>query len=120
MAVVDQEEAPLELESGEDQVTERPLGAFTRPGGGGAGEAGCLPLIIRKSGLCMERLACFFFIIGGIYALFMRLQLARPNNSILSGNIQSSFSTMHGVVMDLSAAIPLGAAFFSIILFLSK
>ena len=25
-----------------------------------------------------------FFVIGGIYALFMRLQLSRPGNSILS------------------------------------
>ena len=35
MAVVEQEQAPLELESGEGQITERPLGAFTRPGDGG-------------------------------------------------------------------------------------
>ena len=111
MAVVEQEQAPLELESGEDQITERPLGAFTRPGGGGGWRSWLFTVDHKKIGIMYGAAGLLFFIIGGIYALFMRLQLARPNNSILSAETYNQVFTMHGVVMIFLAAIPLGAAF---------
>ena len=111
MAVVEQEQAPLELESGEDQITERPLGAFTRPGGGGGWRSWLFTVDHKKIGIMYGAAGLLFFIIGGIYALFMRLQLARPNYSILSAETYNQVFTMHGVVMIFLAAIPLGAAF---------
>ena len=111
MAVVEQEQAPLELESGEDQINERPLGAFTRPGGGGGWRSWLFTVDHKKIGIMYGAAGLLFFIIGGIYALFMRLQLARPNNSILSAETYNQVFTMHGVVMIFLAAIPLGAAF---------
>ena len=79
MAVVEQEQAPLELESGEDQITERPLGAFTRPGGGGGWRSWLFTVDHKKIGIMYGAAGLLFFIIGGIYALFMRLQaLTRP------------------------------------------
>ena len=111
MAVVEQEQAPLELESGEDQITERPLGAFTRPGGGGGWKSWLFTVDHKKIGIMYGAAGLLFFIIGGIYALFMRLQLARPGNSILSAETYNQVFTMHGVVMIFLAAIPLGAAF---------
>ena len=52
-----------------------------------------------------------FFVIGGIYALFIRVQLAVPDNNFLSADTYNQVFTMHGVVMIFLAAIPLGAAF---------
>ena len=111
MAVVEQEQAPLELESGEGQITERPLGAFTRPGDGGGWRSWLFTVDHKKIGIMYGAAGLLFFVIGGIYALFMRLQLARPGNSILSAETYNQVFTMHGVVMIFLAAIPLGAAF---------
>ena len=111
MAIVEQEEAPLELESGEDQITERPLGAFTRPHGSGGWRSWLFTVDHKRIGIMYGAAGLLFFVIGGIYALFMRLQLARPDNSILSAETYNQVFTMHGVVMIFLAAIPLGAAF---------
>lgn len=49
----------------------------------------------------------FFFLIGGLEALFIRIQLAKPNNDFLVGGLYNQVLTMHGTTMIFLAAMPL-------------
>ncbi|GAA3322994.1 hypothetical protein GCM10020331_045090 [Ectobacillus funiculus] len=48
-----------------------------------------------------------FFVAGGIEALFIRFQLAVPNNDFLVGDAYNQVLTMHGTTMIFLAAMPL-------------
>lgn len=48
-----------------------------------------------------------FFLIGGLEALLMRIQLMKPNNDFLSGDLFNQVMTMHGTTMIFFAATPL-------------
>jgi cytochrome c oxidase subunit I len=49
----------------------------------------------------------FFFLVGGLEALFIRIQLAKPNNDFLVGGLYNEVLTMHGTTMIFLAAMPL-------------
>ncbi|AEH48721.1 cytochrome c oxidase subunit I [Parageobacillus thermoglucosidasius] len=48
-----------------------------------------------------------FFLIGGLEALLMRIQLMKPNNDFLTGDLFNQVMTMHGTTMIFFAATPL-------------
>src|SRR5947209_3828500 len=52
-----------------------------------------------------------FFLIGGIEALFMRLQLAQPQAHILSPDVFNQLFTMHGVTMIFLVVMPVLVGF---------
>ncbi|MER6279464.1 cbb3-type cytochrome c oxidase subunit I, partial [Streptomyces sp900105245] len=52
-----------------------------------------------------------FFLFGGVLALFMRAELARPGLQIMSNEQFNQAFTMHGTVMLLMFATPLFAGF---------
>ncbi len=52
-----------------------------------------------------------FFCIGGLLALFMRAELARPGTQIMSNEQFNQAFTMHGTIMLLMFATPLFAGF---------
>ncbi|MGW9212997.1 aa3-type cytochrome oxidase subunit I [Embleya sp. NPDC055664] len=52
-----------------------------------------------------------FFLIGGILALFIRAELARPGSQILSNEQFNQAFTLHGTIMLLLFATPLFAGF---------
>jgi cytochrome c oxidase subunit I+III len=52
-----------------------------------------------------------FFMIGGIFALLLRTQLARPDNDFLSSGVYNQLVTMHGAVMVLFFLSPFAFAF---------
>ena len=52
-----------------------------------------------------------FFIVGGVLALVMRLQLARPENRVLDPETYNQFFTMHGTTMMFLFVIPFLEAF---------
>jgi cytochrome c oxidase subunit 1 len=54
-----------------------------------------------------------FFLIGGVEALLIRLQLARPNGRVLSAEAYNQVFTMHGLTMIFLVVMPLSAAFFN-------
>ena len=56
-----------------------------------------------------------FFLIGGIEAMLIRLQLATPEATVLSAQAYNQLFTMHGVTMLLFAVMPMSAAFFNFI-----
>jgi cytochrome c oxidase subunit I len=65
----------------------------------------------KKIAIMYASLALCFFVVGGIEALFIRLQLARPNGTILSAARYNEFFTMHGTTMVFLLGMPIAAAF---------
>ncbi|MGI9079082.1 MAG: cytochrome c oxidase subunit I [Gemmatimonadaceae bacterium] len=57
--------------------------------------------------------AVFWFLIGGIEAGIIRMQLARPNGTLVSAETFNQLFTMHGTTMIFLAIMPLSAAFFN-------
>jgi cytochrome c oxidase subunit I len=70
----------------------------------------------KKIGILYGVTAFAFFIIGGLEALVIRLQLARPDGQVLSSQVYNEFFTMHGLTMIFLVVMPLGAAFFNFLL----
>src|SRR6187402_527321 len=48
----------------------------------------------------------FFFLIGGTFAVFIRLELATPAGDLVSDETYNKFFTMHGVMMVFFFLIP--------------
>jgi cytochrome c oxidase subunit I len=67
----------------------------------------------KKIGILYGVTAFVFFLIGGSEALLIRLQLARPDQTILSAKAYNQIFTMHGVTMVFLVVMPLSAAFFN-------
>src|SRR5438132_14053642 len=55
--------------------------------------------------------AFVFFLLGGILALLMRLQLARPEQTLLGPDLYNQVFTMHGSTMMFLFAVPVMEAF---------
>ncbi|WP_053366071.1 cytochrome c oxidase subunit I [Bacillus sp. FJAT-27245] len=55
----------------------------------------------------------FFFIVGGLEAMFIRIQLMRPDNDFVSAGTFNEILTMHGTTMIFLAAMPLLFAFMN-------
>ncbi|MBN6889174.1 cytochrome c oxidase subunit I [Cytobacillus horneckiae] len=58
----------------------------------------------------------FFFIIGGLEAMFIRIQLAVPGNDFVSAGLYNEILTMHGTTMIFLAAMPLIFAFMNAVM----
>jgi cytochrome c oxidase subunit I len=57
--------------------------------------------------------AIAFFVIGGLEAVAIRAQLARPNMELMSADMYNQLFTMHGTTMIFLVVMPLSAAFFN-------
>ena len=69
----------------------------------------------KRIGILYGVSAFILFLIGGIEALVMRIQLAAPNQDIVSPEVFNQLFTMHGTTMIFLAIMPLSAAFFNFI-----
>ncbi len=65
----------------------------------------------KKIAIMYGTTAMFFFLVGGIEALMLRIQLAQPNGTFLSAARYNEFFTMHGTTMIFLMGMPLAAAF---------
>lgn len=65
----------------------------------------------KRIGLMYGATAMFFFLLGGIEALFIRLQLAVPDGTVLTSDQYNQLFTMHGTTMVFLVIMPLAAAF---------
>jgi cytochrome c oxidase subunit I len=70
----------------------------------------------KRIGILYGVSAGAFFVIGGLEALVMRLQLWVPNNTLVGAQMFNSLFTVHAVTMIFLAIMPLGAAFFNFII----
>jgi cytochrome c oxidase subunit I len=60
----------------------------------------------KRIGILYLICALLFFVIGGTEALFMRIQLAVPNNHFLHPDTFNALFTMHGTTMIFLVAMP--------------
>ncbi|TMQ68983.1 MAG: cytochrome ubiquinol oxidase subunit I, partial [Candidatus Eisenbacteria bacterium] len=60
--------------------------------------------------------AFIFFLIGGLEATMMRIQLAKPENTFVSPDVFNQLFTMHGTTMIFLAVMPLSASFFNFLI----
>jgi cytochrome c oxidase subunit 1 len=67
----------------------------------------------KRIGVLYGVTAFAFFLIGGVEALLLRVQLARPENRFLDFDSYNQLFTMHGVTMIFLVVMPLSAAFFN-------
>jgi cytochrome c oxidase subunit 1 len=65
----------------------------------------------KKLGIMYGVVAMFFFIVGGVQALLIRLQLAAPDGKVLSADLYNQMFTMHATTMVFLFVMPMAAAF---------
>jgi cytochrome c oxidase subunit I len=65
----------------------------------------------KKIGIMYLVLTFVFFILGGIEALMMRLQLSVPNNTLVTPEKYNQLLTMHGTTMIFLFVVPVMAGF---------
>ena len=70
----------------------------------------------KRIGILYGVSAVIFFLIGGIEAGIMRIQLSQPGNDFVDPDTFNAMFTMHGTTMIFMAIMPLSAAFFNIII----
>ncbi len=58
----------------------------------------------------------FFFVVGGIEAMIIRIQLLKPNNDFISAGLFNQIITMHGTTMIFLAAMPILFGFMNAIM----
>src|SRR3954470_6298990 len=105
-------DAPLALGTG-DIANERPSGVFARPTTTTGWRSWVTTVDHKKIAIMYGAAALFFFLIGGIEALLIRLQLATPNGKLLSADLYNQIFTMHGTTMIFLVVMPIGAAFMN-------
>jgi cytochrome c oxidase subunit 1 len=67
----------------------------------------------KRIGIMYGVSAGVFFLVGGLEALLIRLQLARPEGQLIGADTFNQLFTMHGTTMVFLALMPLSAAFFN-------
>ena len=112
MSTVD---GPLALGTGE-QTRSKPMGVFTRAGDSTGWRSWITTVDHKRIGIMYGVASIFFFLIGGVEALLIRLQLATPNGKVLSADLYNQVYTMHGTTMIFLVVMPIGAAFMNYLL----
>ena len=69
----------------------------------------------KRIGMMYGVTAFFFFLLGGVEALVIRLQLATPNADFVDADTYNRLFTMHGTTMVFLVVMPLSAAFFNLL-----
>jgi cytochrome c oxidase subunit 1 len=108
-------DSALALPSGNGQAR-APLGAFTRPQSTTGWKSWLTTVDHKRIGIMYGASALLFFVMGGIEALLIRMQLAGPEQGLYSAELYNQLFTMHGVTMIFLVVMPLGAAFMNYLL----
>jgi cytochrome c oxidase subunit 1 len=69
----------------------------------------------KRIGILYGVTAFMFFLMGGIEATIVRLQLAVPNNTLVQPHTYDQLFTTHALTMIFLAIMPMGVAFFNFI-----
>ncbi|MBI4409608.1 MAG: cytochrome c oxidase subunit I [Gemmatimonadetes bacterium] len=69
----------------------------------------------KRIGILYGTSALVFFLVGGLEALLIRAQLARPENGFVGPETYNQLFTMHGTTMVFLVAMPAAVAFFNYI-----
>ncbi len=67
----------------------------------------------KQIGIMYLGASLVFFVVGGLEALVLRLQLAEPNNSLISPEAYNQIFTMHGTTMVFLVVVPMLIGFMT-------
>ena len=67
----------------------------------------------KRIGILYGYTSFAFFILGGLEALLIRTQLARPENTVVDADTYNQLFTTHGLTMIFLVVMPLGSAFMN-------
>ena len=67
----------------------------------------------KRIGILYGVTSFVFFLLGGVEALLIRLQLASSHGTVLSAETYNQMFTMHGTTMIFLVVMPLSASFFN-------
>ena len=70
----------------------------------------------KRIGILYGATAFLFFLMGGVEALLLRWQLARPEHGFVSPETYNQLFTMHGTTMIFLGVMPLSAMFFNFLI----
>ncbi len=70
----------------------------------------------KRIGVMYGITAFVFFLVGGLEAVAIRIQLMKPENDFISPDFYNQMFTMHGTTMIFLAVMPLSAAFFNFLI----
>src|SRR5205814_5267960 len=98
------------------QTDPRRRGILARPSGTTGWWSWMTTVDHKRIGILYGFTAIGFFLVGGIEALLIRLQLAQPNGKVITAEAYNQIFTMHGLTMIFLVVMPLGAAFFNYML----
>jgi cytochrome c oxidase subunit I len=115
MAIVEREPLALPPGSG-DSGALQPLGVLTRPTSSTGWRSWVTTVDHKRIGIMYGVGAFIFFIIGGIEALLIRVQLAQPEANVVSEQLYNQLFTMHAVTMVFFVIMPMAAAFANYLL----
>ena len=87
------------------------LGVFRRPVTTTGWRSWLFTVDHKKLGIMYGVVAMFFFVVGGLEAVLIRLQLAKPNGKVLSADVYNQMFTMHATTMVFLFVMPMAAAF---------
>ena len=65
----------------------------------------------KKIGILYLFTTAFFFLVGGVEALLMRIQLGSPDNTFLDPTTYNQLFTLHGTTMIFMVIVPIAAGF---------
>jgi cytochrome c oxidase subunit I len=57
-----------------------------------------------------------WFVVGGLEAILIRMQLQGPNGRLVSAEVYNQLFTMHGTTMIFLVVMPMSAAFFNLLI----
>ena len=87
------------------------LGVFKRPAASTGWRDWIVTVDHKKLGIMYGVTAFFFFIVGGVEALLIRLQLIAPDGKVLNADQYNQMFTMHATTMVFLFVMPMAAAF---------
>ncbi len=70
----------------------------------------------KRIGVLYFVTSLIYFLIAGLEALLIRLQLATPEGQLLGSDTYNQLFTMHGTAMVFMVAMPMAAAFFNFLI----
>jgi cytochrome c oxidase subunit 1 len=65
----------------------------------------------KKIGILYLFTTAFFFLVGGVEALLLRIQLGAPDNTFLDPTTYNQLFTLHGTTMIFMVIVPIAAGF---------